>query len=94
MHNIIDATRNDGLSVAIKRIESGPNEVEIAKFLSSPALRDHPFNHCVPVLDAFTDPIQPDRTYIVMPNLRPFDLPKFRYIGEVVDFVSQTLQVG
>ncbi|KII93067.1 hypothetical protein PLICRDRAFT_378476 [Plicaturopsis crispa FD-325 SS-3] len=92
VHNIIDAVRDDGLGVAIKRIESGPNEVEIAKFLSSPALRDHPSNHCVPILDVFSDPIQPGRTYIVMPNLRPFDLPKFMYFDEVVDFVSQTLQ--
>ena len=30
---------------------------------------------------------------MVMPYLRPFNDPEFRTIGEVVDFVSQTLEV-
>ncbi|KII93064.1 hypothetical protein PLICRDRAFT_100738 [Plicaturopsis crispa FD-325 SS-3] len=92
VNNIIDATRDDGPSVAIKRVERKPDEVEIAKFLSTPALRGDPSNHCVPILDVFADPIKPDRTYLVMPNLLPFDVPGFGSIGEVVDFVGQTVE--
>ncbi|KII93044.1 hypothetical protein PLICRDRAFT_170840 [Plicaturopsis crispa FD-325 SS-3] len=92
-YNIIDATReSDRLVVAIKRVDRAPHEVEIAKFLSSPALRGDPYNHCVPILDVFSDPVTPDRTYIVMPNLRPFNDPEFMFFGEVLDFVGQTLQ--
>lgn len=94
MYNIIDATRDDGLRVAIKRVERKSEEVEIAKFLSSPTLRCNPLNHCIPILDVFPDPVKPGRTYIVMPILRPFDDPTFAYVGEVADFVGQTLDVG
>ncbi|KII93054.1 hypothetical protein PLICRDRAFT_101301 [Plicaturopsis crispa FD-325 SS-3] len=91
-HNIIDATRDDGLRVAIKRIDRVSDEVEIAKFLSSSTLRCNPSNHCVPILDVFSDPDKPGRTYLVMPNLRPFDDPKFATVGELVDFMGQTLE--
>lgn len=94
MHNIIDAIRDDGRRVAIKRVEHARDEVDIAKFLSSPALRQDPSNHCVPILDVFSDPIKPDRTYLVMPNLRPFNTPEFNFFGEVIEFMSQTLEVG
>lgn len=94
MYNITDATRDDGLRVAIKRVKRKTDEVEIAKFLSSPTLRCHPLNHCVPILDVFHDPVNPGRTYIVMPLLRPFDDPTFAHVSEVVDFVGQTLEVG
>ncbi|KII93068.1 hypothetical protein PLICRDRAFT_378477 [Plicaturopsis crispa FD-325 SS-3] len=89
--NLMDATRDNGLRVAIKRVERKSNEVEIAKFLSSPTMRRQPLNHCVPILDIFSDPLEPEKTLIVMPLLRPFDDPQFAYIGEVVDFVGQTL---
>ncbi|KII93060.1 hypothetical protein PLICRDRAFT_101119 [Plicaturopsis crispa FD-325 SS-3] len=92
VYNIIDATRDDGLRVAIKRVERKSEEVEIAKFLSSPTLRCNPLNHCIPILDVFPDPVKPGRTYIVMPILRPFDDPTFAYVGEVADFVGQTLE--
>jgi hypothetical protein len=56
-------------------------------------LRD-PTNHCVPILDSFSDPVFPRVDYIVMPALRPFNDPEFCFIGEVVDFVTQLLEVG
>ncbi|KII93063.1 hypothetical protein PLICRDRAFT_170855 [Plicaturopsis crispa FD-325 SS-3] len=93
-YNVMDATRNDGLVVAIKRIDLRPNndELGIACLLSSPALRSNSLNHCVPILDVFRDPIIQSRTYLVMPILRPFNEPAFQLHGEIVDFVSQTLQ--
>ncbi|KII93058.1 hypothetical protein PLICRDRAFT_35229 [Plicaturopsis crispa FD-325 SS-3] len=90
--NVMDATRDDGLSVAIKRVDRKPGEIEVARFFSSSELGLHPSNHCVPILDAFSDPVTPDSTYLVMPNLRPFDDPQFTFVGEVVDFVEQTLE--
>ncbi|TFK85935.1 kinase-like protein [Polyporus arcularius HHB13444] len=88
--DIIDATRADGTVVAIKYIEfDDAHEVEIAQFLSSII---HPDNHCVPVLDAFPDPLDPGRTLLVMPWLRPFDDPEFVAVGEVIEFVEQMLK--
>jgi hypothetical protein len=50
-------------------------------------------NHCVEILDAFLDPFSPGVSYIVMPLLRTFDDPEFGAIGEVIDFVTQVLEV-
>ncbi|KII93045.1 hypothetical protein PLICRDRAFT_377913 [Plicaturopsis crispa FD-325 SS-3] len=90
--NVIDATRDDGLHVTIKRLDRASDEAEIAKFLSSPALRSNLYNHCVPILDTFPDPVKPGRSYLVMPLLRQFNDPEFTSVGEAVDFVRQTLE--
>ncbi|KII93046.1 hypothetical protein PLICRDRAFT_170842 [Plicaturopsis crispa FD-325 SS-3] len=92
VYNIMDATRDDGKVVAIKRVDHNLQEVEIARLFSSPGLSSNPLNHCVPLLDFFPDPIIKTRMYLVMPILRPFDEPAFQLHGEVVDFVNQTLQ--
>ncbi|KAI0700985.1 kinase-like domain-containing protein [Cerioporus squamosus] len=86
---VIDATRTDGALVAIKSVPGGGHEVEIAQYLTS--LR-HPENHCVPVLDAFPDPLFPGRSLLVMPYLRPFNDPEFTAVGDAIDFVSQMLE--
>lgn len=101
---ILDATRfSDGMVTCIKRIEVKPkndpesdssDEIEIAKFLSSPALSHNDSNHCVTVIDSFQDPMKLDEYYMVMPMLRTFDEPEFGAIGEVVDFVGQILEVS
>ena len=78
--------------VAIKYIEyNDAHEIEIAQFLTS---IKHPDNHCVPVLDTFTDPLDPRRTLLVMPWLRPYDDPEFAVVGEVIDFADQMLKVS
>jgi hypothetical protein len=69
-------------------------EVEIGRYLSTEHMLRDPTNHCVPIMDYFRDPIDPEIEYIVMPNLRPFNDQAFRVIGEVVDFVSQVLEVS
>jgi hypothetical protein len=68
--------------------------VEIGRYLSSEHMLHDPTNHCVPILDYFRDPTDPTIKYIVMPILRPSNDPAFRVIGEVVNFVSQVLEVG
>lgn len=46
----------------------------------------------MPILDSFK--IEDDEAlYITMPILREFDDPPFYFVGEVIDFVQQTLEV-
>ena len=91
----MDAKRmKDGIAVCVKAVYRTPKEAEIAKYLSSPELSQEPTNHSVPIFDVFRDPSTPDFEYLVMPLLRPFDDPEFQAIGEVVDFVTQILEVS
>jgi len=90
----MDAKRlKDGVTVCLKTIYQTPKEAKIAKYFSSPELLREPANHSVPILDVFQDPSTPDFEYLVMPLLRPFDDPEFTVIGEVVDFITQILEV-
>ncbi|KAG5640937.1 hypothetical protein DXG03_006599 [Asterophora parasitica] len=82
-----------GRRVCIKRANNKSQEIEIGRYLSSEDSPRHPKNHCPPVLDSFHDPDDPETRYIVMPLLRPFDDPDFEVVGEVVDFVTQLLEV-
>ncbi|KAH9851078.1 kinase-like domain-containing protein [Lenzites betulinus] len=86
---VLDAKTSSGELVAIKRLENYAQEIEIAQFVT--ALK-HPHNHCVPVIDIFPDPDEPEWYFMVMPYLRPFDDPEFELIGEVVEFIRQMLE--
>ena len=100
---VLDAKRlEDNVIVCIKRISpkeitrlevARPDEVDIGKHLSTDEMLRDATNHCVPILDSFWDPALPDVEYIVMPALRPYNDPEFCFIGEVVDFVTQLLEV-
>ncbi|KAF9807924.1 hypothetical protein IEO21_08019 [Rhodonia placenta] len=92
-HNVIDAIRlSDGLGVSVKTTPNDSQEIAIATFVSSLDLLDDPSNHCVKLLEVLPDPLHADRSLMIMPYLRPFDDPEFGAIGEVVDFVKQTLE--
>ena len=65
-------------------------ETRIAQHLSS--LQDSR-NHCVPVLDVFTDPFDPQLRLLVMPYLRQFNDPNFGTVGEVIDAVYQYMLI-
>ena len=82
--------RSTGELVAIKRCNNGIQEIEIAKYLSSIHV---PQNHCVTVLETFADPLNPKVTLMVMPFLRPCNNPEFGNVGEVLDFIDQTIEV-
>ncbi|KLO08628.1 hypothetical protein SCHPADRAFT_916894 [Schizopora paradoxa] len=87
----IDATRlRDGKAVFLKRVAKGSPEVEILQYLSDPQLRSDPRNHTVPLLDFLIG--EGENNFLVMPVLRRFGDPPFVYVGEVVDFVRQTLE--
>ena len=92
----MDATHLDGRQVMLKSVPvgRGHQELEIARIVSSPELRRHPHNHCVPLLDVLELPNTLDRKLIVVPFLRPFDEPRFRTYGEFVDFYTQTCEVS
>lgn len=79
--------------VSIKMTRRDSPEVSIAQYLSSPAVPHDLQNHCVPILDILPDPFEAKTMLMLMPYLRPFDDPPFTALGEVVDFVSQTLEV-
>ncbi|KAG5641368.1 hypothetical protein DXG03_005384 [Asterophora parasitica] len=93
---VLDAMRlSDGVIVCIKRINPKEitDEVKIANFLSSAELRKDAKNHCVGIWDTFRDPVLPKVEFIVMPPLRPYADPEFGAVGEVVDFVTQLIEV-
>ena len=92
--DLIDAIRvSDDSVVAIKSVKRSTDELSVAQFLSSQQFLRDETNHCVPIFEVLEDPIDTSASLMVMPYLRPFNNPEFRTIGEVVDFVSQTLEV-
>ncbi|KAI0819187.1 kinase-like domain-containing protein [Trametes gibbosa] len=89
-YQVIDAIRkSDNCLVAIKSFLKQGTELSIAQFLSS--LQD-PRNHCVPVYDILPDPYDSRIALMVMPFLRPCNNPEFSTIGDVVEFVDQTIE--
>lgn len=87
----------DGQLVCVKGINTtlgNTQEVQVALMFSRDSLRDDPRNHCVPILDVFQDAQNPAISYIVMPYLRPIEDPPFETVSDVLDFVSQMLEVG
>ena len=75
-------------------MKRGQQELEIARTVSSPELRRHPRNYCVPLLDVLELPNTLDRKLMVMPFLRRFDEPRFQTYGEFVDFFTQICEVS
>ncbi|KAH9851084.1 kinase-like domain-containing protein [Lenzites betulinus] len=90
-HRVIDATRaSDHAMVAIKsKIPRQSPELQIGQFLAS--IKD-PRNHSVPVYEILTDPLDTAQALLVMPYLRPCNDPAFSAIGEIVEFVDQTIE--
>ncbi|KAI0774936.1 hypothetical protein BD413DRAFT_670235 [Trametes elegans] len=52
----------------------------------------HSQNHCVPIHGILPDPFDLQRTFMIMPYLRPCQNPEFSTIGDIIDFVNQTLE--
>ncbi|KAI5118852.1 hypothetical protein M0805_008128 [Coniferiporia weirii] len=93
IRRVMDAQRvSDGALVAIKEVSPDSMEAEIALMLSTPEALKDPMNHCVPILDHMRDESDENQEYIVMPLLRRFSEPEFYAVGEVLDFVRQTLE--
>ncbi|KAI5116529.1 hypothetical protein M0805_005515 [Coniferiporia weirii] len=91
--NVVDARqRDDGKVIAIKRIEHGSSEGDIGRMLSPSNESREATNHCVPILNYFQDPLNPEVDYIIMPLLRKFDNPEFYAVNEVVELVRQVIE--
>ncbi|KAI0076137.1 hypothetical protein K474DRAFT_1663403 [Panus rudis PR-1116 ss-1] len=89
------ATRErDGTLVSVKLLnkEEYPSEESIISFLSSPALRCNPQNHCVPVYDIIESSLDLDHIILVMPDLTQYDDPPFSTVGEVLEFLRQVFE--
>lgn len=76
----------------IKKIFKGSKEVKIARYLSDTTFRENPQNHCVPILDIFSEE-DDSLEFIVMPLLMGFTRPPFAFVDEAIDFMKQTLEV-
>lgn len=88
----MDATRpSTNELVAIKSFRKQGQELHIAQFFST--IEDSQ-NHCVPVHEILPDPLEPQLALMVMPYLRPCNNPEFATIGDVVQFVDQTVDVS
>ncbi|KAI0669512.1 kinase-like domain-containing protein [Trametes maxima] len=89
-YQVIDATRvSNNELVAIKYFLKDKEELHIAQFFST--IKD-PLNHCVPVHQILEDPFDHESALMVMPYLRPCNDPGWSTVGDVVEFVSQTLE--
>lgn len=82
---------SDNKQVYIKAVQTNSEELRISQFLQG--LPDDPMNHCVPVLESFADPNDPEQSFIVMAYLQFMDRPPFETVSNVVDFVDQILDV-
>jgi len=93
---VLDAIRRqDGLVVCIKMVKepSKTRQITISEFFSSRRMTNDTRNHVVPLYDKFVDVYTTDIQFMVMPVLRRFDNPEFVASCEVIDFVSQALEV-
>ena len=100
IEKVIDIRRIDkdgneyGEHLAVKKVKRGSQEIANAKMLTTRKMLEDPMNHCVPILDHFSDTKDTDLEYIVMPLLRKFDDPAFYSIYEATDFIRQILEVS
>jgi len=93
---VLDAIRrHDGLVVCIKMIQDYRKlrQIKITEYFSTRRMTEDSRNHVVPLYDVFVDALTPHIQYMVMPVLRRFDDPEFITVGEVVEFISQVLEV-
>ncbi|KAI0645829.1 kinase-like domain-containing protein [Trametes meyenii] len=93
--HVLDATRvADGAVVALKKVPVNifPQEIEIARFLTSLPLSADPKNHCVPIYEVLDVPEDKDLKLIVMPLLRQCFDPRFLTVGEAMDFCRQAIE--
>ncbi|KAF8059525.1 hypothetical protein FPV67DRAFT_1426286 [Lyophyllum atratum] len=91
---VLDATRADGSSVILKRVNVSrfPKEITVGKHFSSEPLSSNPKNHCVPILDVISPSEGSNIAFMVMPLLLRTKFVPFETIGEAVDFFRQIFE--
>ena len=85
----------DGLVVCLKLIQDPKKlrQIKIIEYFASRRMIEDSRNHVVPLYATFSDCESPDIQFMVMPVLRRFNDPEFMFGCEVIDFVSQVLEV-
>jgi hypothetical protein len=92
--HLLDASREDGSLVMLKRISVSrhPYEAEIGQLFSSEPLTSDTKNCCVPFYDVLRIPDDDDGVILVMPLLYEVECPPFETVGEVVEFFARSLR--
>ncbi|PPQ80958.1 LOW QUALITY PROTEIN: hypothetical protein CVT26_003529 [Gymnopilus dilepis] len=91
---MLDAVRIcDNRKVVFKKVNTADEELPIAMFLSSEAMRRDPRNCAVPVLDVILIPGDDDYALLVMPHLLHFHQLPFRRVGEFCEMALRLLEV-
>ncbi|KAI0796161.1 kinase-like domain-containing protein [Abortiporus biennis] len=93
--DVLDATHiATNELVMLKRIsqQTHPYEVEITTYFTKESLRSDPRNHCVPLLEVLEVPNDPTIKIIVLPLLRKYNDPRFKTVGEALEFFRQAFE--
>ncbi|KAJ3963714.1 kinase-like domain-containing protein [Lentinula raphanica] len=89
---IMDALRiSDSLVVAMKRVNNSSSEEQIATFFSDDAHKSDPRNHCVHIIDIIPVPEEEEKI-LVMTWMRQVMDPRFRTVGEGIQFLSAMVE--
>ncbi|KAJ3720052.1 kinase-like domain-containing protein [Lentinula raphanica] len=91
--DVMDALRmSDSLVVALKRVKVSTGDERIATLFSNDANKLDPRNHCVHLLEVLPIPDEDDRKFLVMTWMRPVMNPRFRTVGEGVQFFKEMIE--
>ncbi|KAJ3964280.1 hypothetical protein EV361DRAFT_812323 [Lentinula raphanica] len=89
--DVMDALRmSDSLVVAFKRVKL--SEARIATLFSNDINNLHPRNHCVRLLEVLPVPNEDDKKILVMVWMRPVMNPRFRTVGEAIQFFTEMIE--
>ncbi|KAJ4481367.1 kinase-like domain-containing protein [Lentinula edodes] len=90
---VMDALRiSDSYMVAMKRVKVSTGEDQVATFFSNEQHNTNPRNHCIRVLEVLSVPGDDNEKILVMPWLRQVLDPRFRTIGEAVQFFQEIIE--
>ncbi|KAJ3931439.1 MAG: kinase-like domain-containing protein [Lentinula lateritia] len=90
---VMDALRiSDSYMVAMKKVKVSTGEANIASFFSNKEHNTNSRNHCIRVLEVLPVPGNDDEKILVMPWLRDVMDPRFRTIGEAVQFFKEMIE--
>ncbi|KAJ3722150.1 kinase-like domain-containing protein [Lentinula guzmanii] len=89
---IMDARRiSDSLVVAMKRVKISTSEDQIATLFSDDAHNSDPHNHCVRIIEVL--PVsEGNEKILVMAWMREVMDPRFRTVGEAVQFLKEMVE--
>ncbi|KAF8829573.1 hypothetical protein HHX47_DHR3000455 [Lentinula edodes] len=90
---IMDALRmSDSLIVALKLVKTSTGEDEIAMLFSDDDHNSDPHNHCVRILEVLPVPGADAEKILVMVWMRNVMDPRFRTIGEAIQFFKEMIE--